>query len=431
MATNISKLQDRAAALAGLLEENAKVEERTADVEARQAELVAEADKVQADLARETAIANKIAALRGAVNAAAAPVEVAEAPKPAAVAREPKRYHKLRGFESSSDAEACGRWIRGYVLGRSEDRAWYEKNVEQRALSSNDNSKGGVFIPETFATTVIRLVDEYSAIPQQANVIPMTGPTLYVPRRTGGNTAYFVAENSETTNSDMTTDNVMLSAKDVRVGSRVPNSLIDDSAIDLASMVAQEFALAISKKIDDAGFAGDGTSTHGGIRGIQWKFENETLTAGVHNSSQTAVTGLTVDDFLTAVSKLPSYARNRANWYVTPQMYALSMQSLALSSPGSAAELMNGVNIPRFCGYPVLFNNSMRTSASTDQVVALFGDLSLSTHYGLRRNVAIRASTDRYIEFDQTYFQATCAFDIVTSDVGDASTAGPVVALIL
>lgn len=431
MATNISKLQDRASALAGLLEENAKVEERTADVEARQAELLAEANKVEADLARETAIANKIAALRGAVSAAAAPVEVAEAPKPVAIAREPKRYHKLRGFESSSDAEACGRWIRGFVLGRSEDRAWYEKNVEQRALSSNDNSKGGVFIPETFASTVIRLVDEYSSIPQQANVIPMTGPTLYVPRRTGGNTAVFVAENAETTQSDMTTDNVMLSAKDVRVGSRVPNSLIDDSAIDLASMVAQEFALAISRRIDDAGFAGDGTSTHGGIRGVQWKFENETLTAGVHNSSQTAVANLTVDDFLTAVSKLPSYARNRANWYVTPQMYSLAMQSLALSSPGSAAELMNGVNIPRFMGYPVLFNNSMRTSASTDQVVALFGDLSLSTHYGLRRNVAIRASADRYIEFDQTYFQATCAFDIVTSDVGDASTAGPVVALIL
>jgi len=431
MATNISKLQERATALAGLLEENAKVEDRNADVEARQSELVAEADKVQADLARETAIANKIAALRGAVTAAAAPVEVAEAPKPAAIAREPKKYHKLRGFESSSDAEACGRWIRGYVLGRSEDRAWYEKNVEARALSSNDNSKGGVFIPETFASTVIRLVDEYSAIPQQANVIPMSAPTLYVPRRTGGNTAYFVAENSETTNSDMTTDNVMLSAKDVRVGTRVPNSLIEDSAIDLASMVAQEFALALSKKIDDAGFAGDGTSTHGGIRGVQWKFENESLTAGVHNSSQTLVSSLTVDDFLTAVSKLPSYARSRASWYVTPQMYSLAMQSLALSSPGSAAELMQGVNIPRFMGYPVLFNNSMRTTASTDQVVALFGDLSLSTHYGLRRDVAIRASTDRYIEFDQTYFQATVRFDIVTSDVGDASTAGPVVALIL
>lgn len=431
MATNISKLQDRATALAGLLEENAKIEERTADVDARQAELLAEANKVEADLARETAIANKIAALRGAVSAAAAPVEVAEAPKPVAVAREPKRYHKLRGFESSSDAEACGRWIRGFVLGRSEDRAWYEKNVEQRALSSNDNSKGGVFIPETFATTVIRLVDEYSAIPQQANVIPMTGPTLYVPRRTGGNTAYFVAENSETTNSDMTTDNVMLSAKDVRVGSRVPNSLIDDSAIDLASMVAQEFALAISKKIDDAGFAGDGTSTHGGIRGIQWKFENETLTAGKSDSGQSSLSAITVDNFLEAVGKAPSYVRSRANWYVTPQVYATAMQSLALSSPGSAAELMNGVNIPRFLGYPVLFNNSMRTSVAADQVVALFGDLSLSTHYGLRRNVAIRASTDRYIEFDQTYFQATCAFDIVTSDVGDASTAGPVVALTL
>jgi HK97 family phage major capsid protein len=108
------------------------------------------------------------------------------------------------------------------------------------------------------------------------------------------------------------------------------------------------------------------------------------------------------------------------------------MQSLALGGSGAlATEVVDGVRRPTFLGYPVYFNNVMRQTAATDQVVALFGDLKKSSHFALRRQVAVRASTERYIEFDQTYLQATCSYDAVTSDIGDATTAGPVVALIL
>lgn len=429
MANKIKDLQDRAAAVAAELEELHQVDDRSEEQNEKLERLTREADSIVPELQHEKALADRIAAIRAASQAAAAPVEVAVA-KPARKAA--ARYSRLRGFQSADDAEVCGHWIRGHLLGHEDSRRWYHDNVEERALSSTDNSKAGVFIPETFASTVIRLVDEFSAIPQQANVIPMSSDTLYVPRRTGGNTAYFVAENSESTASDMATDNVMLSAKDCRVASRVPNSLIEDSVVDLAGLVATEFALALSRKIDDSGFAGDGTSTYGGIRGIQWKFENETLTAGKNDSGESALSSLTIDDFAETIGKLPSYARAGAGWYVTPQVYSTAMLPLMLSAGGvSAAELAAGASEQRFMGYPVYFNNSMRTSVSANQVVCLFGNLSLSTHYGLRRDITVRASTDRYIEFDQTYFQATCRFDIVTSDVGDASTAGPVVALTL
>jgi HK97 family phage major capsid protein len=106
------------------------------------------------------------------------------------------------------------------------------------------------------------------------------------------------------------------------------------------------------------------------------------------------------------------------------------MLPLMLGAGGvSAAELSAGASEQRFMGYPVYFNNSMRTAPTSDQVIALFGDLRMSTHFGLRSQIAVRASTDRYIEFDQTYFQAMCRFDVVTSDIGDANTAGPVVSL--
>lgn len=429
MAASINKLQDRAAAVAALLEDLSKVEDRTEAQVAEVEKLTAEAGELEQRLAQENAIAAKIASLRGQVAATAKPVavEAPEAPAP----RKAARHDRYKVFRSTDDAEVCGRWIRGFLLGRTEDRAWYERNVEERALSSNDNAKGGVFIPESFASTVIRLVDEYSAIPQQANVIPMSSNTLYVPRRVSGNTAYFVSDNTETTASDMATDNVMLSTKDCRVGTRVPNSLIEDSVIDLASLVAQEFALALSRKIDDAGFAGDGTSTHGGIRGIQWLFENTASLAGVNDSGESSLSALTVDDFAETIGKLPSYARPTAAWYVTPQIYSTTMLPLMLSVAGSAAEFAGGVGEQRFMGYPVRFNNSMRVAGSADKVVCLFGDMRLSTHYGIRQAIQVRASTDRYIEFDQTYFQAMCRFDVVTSDIGTTSAAGPVVALTL
>ena len=431
MAAQFKKLQDRAAAVAAMLDDLSKVEERSAEQMASIDSLSLEGEQIEAELKSESAIAHKIASLRSAVASSAAPTEYADAPVHA-VARKTQFHGTLRSFKDSSEAEACGRWIKGYVLGRAEDRNWCERNLESRALSSSDNSKGGVFIPESFAATVVRLVDEFGAFPVQANVFPMAADTLYIARRTAGNTAYFVGDNSESTASDMSTDNIMLSAKEVRVATRVPNSLIEDSAINLADLIAQEFALSLSRKIDDCGYAGDGTSNSGGIRGIQWKFENESLTAGTNDSGESTLSAITVDDFAETIGKLPAYARSGAAWYVTPQVYSVVMQALALTAGGATAnELINGVQTPRFMGYPVLFNNSMRTAPTGGQVVCLFGNMKLSSHYGSRQDISVRASTDRYIEFNQTYFQAICRFDCVTSDVGDASTAGPVVALTL
>jgi HK97 family phage major capsid protein len=434
MATQLTKLQDRAAAVAAMLDDLSKVEERTAEQTAEMERLAGEAEGLEKELAREHAIAERITALRGKVAATAKPVEVAAVPAAAPTTVERATSGRGRHFRSSSDAEACGRWIRGYVLGRGEDRAWYEKNVESRALSPNDNNKGGVFIPDSFASAVIRLVESFGAYPAQANNLQMTSDTLYIPRRVSGNTAYHTGANAETTVTDMATDNVMLSSKEVRVGTRVPNQLIDDSAIDLAGLVAEEFALAIAQRIDEDGFIGTGASLYGGVRGIQWKFENETLTAGINDSTQTAVTALTVDDFLATVAKAPTYATQSptCGWYCTPQMHALAMQSLALGGNGALGmEIVDGARRPTFLGWPVFFNNVMRKSAAAGQVVALFGDMKRSSHFALRRQVAVRASTERYIEFDQTYFQATVSYDAVTSDVGDASNAGPVVALVL
>jgi HK97 family phage major capsid protein len=429
MAASLNKLQDRAAAVAAMLDDLSKVEDRTeaqvADVE----KLTAEAAELEQRLAQETAIAEKIASLRGKVAASAKPVAVeAEAP----VTRKVQHVGRVRGFASADEAEVCGRWIRGYLLNRTEDRAWYERNVEERALSSNDNAKGGVLIPESFAATVIRLVDSFSSIPQQANVIPMSSNTLYIPRRTGGNTAYFVSDNSETTASDMATDNVLLSTKDCRVATRVPNSLIEDSVIDLADAMAVEVAQSFAEAFDNAGLIGDGGSTYHGTVGVAYAIND-----GTHSASVATATGratfdaLTLTDFTNLVAKAPLFARRNAKFFISPAGYGSSMLRLMVANAGNnAADIAGGANL-QFLGFPVVLCHPLQSAltGTTGTVACLFGDMSQAATYGERRGVTIKTDASRFIEYDQTLTFATARVAMVAHDLGSASKAGPVCAL--
>ena len=60
----------------------------------------------------------------------------------------------------------------------------------------------------------------------------------------------------------------------------------------------------------------------------------------------------------------------------------------------------------------------------------LFGDMQKAAALGLRRDIRVRVDDSRYAEYDQIAMIATQRFDIVAHDVGDANTAGPLVALI-
>ena len=59
-----------------------------------------------------------------------------------------------------------------------------------------------------------------------------------------------------------------------------------------------------------------------------------------------------------------------------------------------------------------------------------YGDLALASTMGDRRGIRFRLSEDRYWELDQIGVKGTERFDIINHDIGDNTTAGPVVALI-
>ncbi|HSG60845.1 MAG TPA: phage major capsid protein, partial [Pseudomonadales bacterium] len=72
-------------------------------------------------------------------------------------------------------------------------------------------------------------------------------------------------------------------------------------------------------------------------------------------------------------------------------------------------------------------NSTLTAQAST--IVALFGDLSLASMMGSRRDITFAISSDRFFEYDQLAIKGTQRYDIKVHDLGDATTAGPIVAL--
>jgi len=441
MASNLKRLQDRAAAIAARMTELADVAERSEDQTAELRRLSDEADSVKTDLEFEGKIAAKEAELRAVVETAA--------PAPAPVVEERKieirpinpHHSTLRCFNDSPEAVEsayrCGRWLAATVYRRESDIRWCrEHGLETRAMNEGTNTAGGALVPEEFAARVIRLVETFGTFPGAAENVSMSRDTLVIPKRLTGTTAYFVGEGSSITESEPTYANVSLVAKKLAVGCRMSTEVVEDTAgvVSLADAVGLEFGTSLAYKIDICGWIGDGTqATYGGINGIANKIADGTHTASVHTAAVGSVSFETLDieDFLGAMGKLPIYARQGAAWYVSPAGYAASISRLKYAAGGNTVENIGGAAGETFLGYPVRLVHVLNSTLGSDvsKVKVLFGNLGLSSIYARRRDFSVRLFDQVYATTDQLLLQGTMRFDINHHSLGSNSEVGPVVAL--
>jgi HK97 family phage major capsid protein len=212
----------------------------------------------------------------------------------------------------------------------------------------------------------------------------------------------------------------------------VPNSLLEDSVVDLADAMAVEVAQSFAEAFDNAGLIGDGGSTYHGTTGVATAINDGTHTAGVVTAtSRTTFDALTLTDFTNLVARLPLFARRSAKFYISPAGYGSSMLRLMVANAGNnATDIAGGAKL-QFLGFPVVLCHPLQSAltGTTGTVACLFGDMSQAATYGERRAVTIKTDGSRFIEYDQTLTFATARVAIVAHDLGSTTKAGPVVAL--
>lgn len=302
------------------------------------------------------------------------------------------------------------------------------------------NAQGGFLVWPELDTDIIRLVTEYGVFRRNARISPMTSEQKIRNRRTGGLTAYFVGEGDAGTESTGTWDQVQLIAKKLMVLSRFTEEWSADTIISEADNFAVEAALALATKEDQCGFTGDGTSTYGGIVGVNQKLVDIN---GVDNGgglilgAGNLMSEITLANHNDVVAILPAYAERDAKWYCSKFYFGSVMQKLAAAAGGNTWEMLaSGVRRRIFLGYPVEFSEVFPISDSNSQILTAFGSLRLSSDFGDRAGMLIATSNAASIGGQSTFERAEIAirainrFDINNHDLGTATAAGPVVGLI-
>ena len=392
--------------------------------------------KLDALVTRSKAVTKEIEQAKAALDQAANLRSVADRCTPAREAApriESVSYRgKLKAFpnteEGRRDAYSFGKWLQGYCHGDMDAKRWcHDHGVEARALGESTNSAGGVFVPEIASGQVVRLVEEFSVWPAAMQNVVMPSDTVTAVKRLTGVSATWSSENAEIATSDPSATDIRLVAKKLTVSTRVSNELLADAAA-VGDWVIAEFATAIGEKLDQAAVNGDGTSTYGGVHGINAKL---LLSAGSYHQAGTnndTFEELAVADFLGCVAKLPTYVTN-PRWYISSYGFAQSMQRLDLAA-GGRVSFENGTGF-QFLGYPVTISNVMNKSGDqSNKVMAMLGDASLAGMYGIRSAFQTKISTERFVEYDQTLYLGLARAEMVWHSTGSATEAGPLVALV-
>jgi HK97 family phage major capsid protein len=258
----------------------------------------------------------------------------------------------------------------------------------------------------------------------------MASDAASIPRRDTGVTVYFPGEAGAVTASQGTFSNVGLSAKKMATLIKGASEFDEDAVIDLAEWLATEIAWAFANKEDDIGFNGTGTSAYGGMTGAVTKLLDGTHDAGkvVAATNHDTFAEIDTSDLASLIGKLPAYALPGAAWFASQMGFATVFCRLASTAGG----IIMQDGLPTFMGFPVRVTQVLPqvTTDLSGSVMLLFGDLSLAATLGERRGVTIARSEGRHLELDQIAWRGTERVDIVVHDVGDASTAGPIVALV-
>lgn len=436
---NLKKLQDEAVTLANRIdavraiesEDGDKVAERDLELES----LNKRAGELATKIDFERAVADSAKKLRSVVDRCTPAPEATEERSEKARVEAVPYSGRLRAFANAKDAYSVGMWFRAKG-GDSYAKQWCADNgVEARAQGSTGATTGSAFVPDVLSSTVIRLVDQYSAFAQNATSVVMPSDVVLFPRRTAGASAAWIDENTAISPSDPTSNQVTLTAKKVSGAVVIASELLQDSVVSIADWIAAELALSLSNAVETAAWSGN-PSNAPGVAGIVTNYTGGLLASSgaTYAASLVTAAGDTPDEvtkanLLAMMGAVPQHSRQGSKWFCSPYFFASCMQALDLAQGGSVG-LSQGMGLT-FLGSEVVLTDRLPSGAdSTGAIMALYGNMANSSYYGIRQAIEIASSDQVNFLSDQTVIRAVARVAITHANLGSASVAGPMVGLV-
>lgn len=263
-----------------------------------------------------------------------------------------KHEPEKTGRASNAYREDFGRHLRGRTLLHN-------------VLSEGVDANGGYLVPEEFEHQIITGLDEANVIRSLAKVIT-TGAERKIPVAAAHSAAQWTPENGAYTESNPTFDQKSIDAFKLTDLVKVSIELLQDSAFDLESYIAAEFARAFGIAEEEAFCVGTGTNQPTGI------FTKNGGTVGVTAAS---VNAITADELISLVYALKSPYRRNAKFLMNDATVSLIRKLKDNNGAYLWQPSIQAGEPDRLLGYE-LYTSPYVPAVASDALAIAFGDFN-------------------------------------------------------
>jgi HK97 family phage major capsid protein len=266
---------------------------------------------------------------------------------------------------------------------------------------------GGLLVPESIRTDLIKLALEDAVVRGRAFTFPMDNARVSFPAVDdtshagsvlGGITAYWSSEGATFTESEGSFASVTFDAKKLVAAATVPNELIQDALPAFNAFLSGAYPAAMAWYEDLAFLAGSGVGEPLGVM-------NAPAVAVCTKQAGQAAATIVWENIAKMYSRMLPGSLNRAVWIVNPDTFSeLATMALSVGTGGSAVWLSNGVAGPpmTILGRPVYMTEKVSSLGTQGDIG--FYDLS---YYGIGDRQTMEMSSSPHYRFtsDRTVYR--------------------------
>jgi HK97 family phage major capsid protein len=268
-----------------------------------------------------------------------------------------------------------------FVINASQSLA--NKNYNNPELKTNTegtNSQGGYLVPEEFQWDLIKLAREKSLLMSKVRTIQMSSAELSLPKEGNLVSVSIVGETSSITASTPTFGQVKLKAvKLAGLTEAISNELMADTAVDISSILIEQFMYAFALKIEDLILNGDGAGTPVFI-GLLPTVSTNVVTMG---SGKTSFTDANADYLSSMIDPLADADAENANWIFNRKLMT-TFRTLK-TTQGAYIWAQPAGKVPAtIWDYPIIKSVKMPSTDAVSTKFLLFGNL-LNYYLGIRK----------------------------------------------
>lgn len=259
-------------------------------------------------------------------------------------------------------------------------------------ISGLSNSAGGYLIPEELRSEVLRIAEnQYGLARREFRYLPFNGPgnSRKIPTLASSVTVSWTDEAAAKQSTAPTFGVVEQTLKKLAAIVPMTEEIIEDSTINLTSLVAELFAEAVAKEEDLQFFNGDGTV---------WTGILNNGNVNVVNTTTTDPADVSAEDLLAMVDKQPSGALNGSKFYMHRTIFSKvrSLREDAVTGgDGAGAYLVSTPTATApasIWGYPIELTDAFPavTVTGNSKPFVLFGNLRVAAIFGDKQQLRVK-----------------------------------------